>query len=533
MVDEDRYLASLMQRHHIAQDIYLYTYICTVVGNNDLEYNYFIDEQGNEYPNIDSSEDLLDNYPYVCAGHLTVEDAYEIYHFEEVDDFQEVLDSYAEENQNYMYMAFLNMAGEKQFLTFNLNKLETMANNSLIHFTEENIETYINNVNNNVYSIDELKFLQFNLLKNSNDVVKLLKLIRSKLNGNEKDIQQTEKEELKKEKGKESKKKREYINNTGIINVNKMVNDIKKTIIAQDDPIRKLVVEMTRLNMNDNKNQGILLSGSPYVGRTELLRLVSEKLDRPFLIIDSTKLPVTGGKTIEQYLWELYKKCDGDLRKVENAIVYFEEIDNKSFRLKDDIYGTRILNQYLNFLDGTTYSVSENTDNKDKIKINTSNMTSVFGGEFTDVFSSSKQIGFKMQEDNYNNIPPMNEFVKKGMMTYEFMSRLPVIIRMNDLNAKDLKEILKISDKSPIKNQIETFNNLGVKLNFTENAYNYIAENAYKIKQGALGLKNIVSNVTYQPFDLILSNMGKIEEITIEKETIDNNKKYKVKYKTR
>ena len=117
------------------------------------------------------------------------------------------------------------------------------------------------------------------------------------------------------------------------------------------------------------------------------------------------------------------------------------------------------------------------------------------------------------------------------MMTDEFMGRMPIIIRMNDLSVNSMKDILKKSRKSPIKVQKEKFKKVGVKLKFTDKALESIARKAKEQKTGARGLSGIVSNVTYKPFDDCITYRDKYDTVTITDKTIEDNSDYKIKQK--
>ena len=265
------------------------------------------------------------------------------------------------------------------------------------------------------------------------------------------------------------------------------------------------------------------------------MELISEYIDRPFLKVDTTQLTVPGyvGKDIEEVLWDLYIKCNRNLDKVENAIIYFDEIDKKGSSKKSDVSGQGVLNVLLPFIEGSTYDAYPDSKKTEvKVKINTANMTVILGGAFTDVYKNLKvenEIGFgrkQSSEDMYREAET-KDFVEYGQMTNEFMGRV-VVVKLNDLSIEDLKRVLLESDQSAIKIQEEIFNKLGVKIKFTDDYINAVAKKAHDKKTGARGLAGIVDQSTWRAFDEVCSNVGTYKQVTFTEKVLEDNKQYKL-----
>ena len=312
--------------------------------------------------------------------------------------------------------------------------------------------------------------------------------------------------------------------------------DITKTLISQDEPARRVIVEISRLNDMRKKNYGILLTGSSGVGKTLLMSLIAKNIDKPLLTIDSTQLTMPGyvGKNIEQYLWELYEKCDKNIDKAEHSIIFFDEIDKKGSSDKSDVAGQGVLNTLLKFLDGETYTASKNPQsqtNSTTININTENMIIVCGGAFLDVYKNkdkNSSIGFTKNEQDKEENPTIEDFITSGQMPKEFMGRLPVIIKLNDLDIEGLKKILLESIDSPLKIQEEVFKDHGVKLSTKQGYIKRVAEKAISYGTGARALNKIITDSTWNAYYDVCCNNGSIEEVVLTEETVDNPKSYQL-----
>lgn len=398
------------------------------------------------------------------------------------------------------------------------------------------------------YSLDELKEEMESLTPQLDDLHSLYETI-------ELQIETMTNEEMKKnatEKGdvskdvslnlenviKEDEQKSRY-ELEGWIDVEKIFNKITKTLINQDEPTRRMLIELARMELKGHRKNGILLTGNSGVGKTKLMSLVAKYLNRPVLIIDSTQITAPGyvGRDIENYLWDLYIMCDRDLRKTENAIIYFDEIDKKGSEKKSDVSGKAVLNLLLKFMDGSEYIACENSQSSrenNTVRINTKNMRIVVGGAFGDVYLDKKnnEIGFLTPEKAAVNKkklePTVKDFVEKAMMTNEFMGRSPIIIHMNPLDEEAIKKIILNSDESLLLEEKKTFKNIGTELEVTEGYIDAIAKKAYELQTGARGIDAMIENTTWKPFDIVYTNIGEYEKVILDEKTVEDSDEFQL-----
>ena len=314
--------------------------------------------------------------------------------------------------------------------------------------------------------------------------------------------------------------------------IEKIFNYVKGNVVGQDDAVYRLIVEIARAYDSGREKDGILITGDSGVGKTLALTSLAECLNKPILIVDSTQLTMPGyvGKNIEEYLYDLYVKCGGNIDLAENAIIYFDEIDKKGSSQKSDVSGQGVLNVLLKFLDGTTYDASSSQkDPKNVVKISTNNMLVIAGGAFRDVYKkdNSGLIGFGNERPVTDVEPSCDDFITKGMMTKEFMGRFPIVVHFKDLDKQDLFDILTTSNKSPLKREEKTFDKVGVRLRVTPAYLEAVTDGALKLKTGARGLKRIVSDTTWRPYAKIKSD-DSYEEVVLDADTVSNNKVYQL-----
>ena len=350
------------------------------------------------------------------------------------------------------------------------------------------------------------------------------------------------KDDKKKEGISEDKKDDEICIFTDRIDLIKILNAIKKTLIAQDDPARMVITEIARKEQEPKlKERGILLTGQTGVGKTKLMSLIAKNLDRPFYKIDATKLTVPGyvGTDIEEELWKLYVNCGKDLNKAEHAIIFIDEIDKKGSDKNSDISGKGVLNTLLPFFEGTEYDACESVKTStQKVKINTSNMTIILGGAFQSMYDNlkgKKEIGFKLespneQEKNVEEKKAETEDFEKAGIPKEFVGRIDVI-KLNDMDVNSIKRVIKESDESALHMQEKIFKQLGVKLTSSEEFLNKIASEAVRRKTGARGLNTVIEAATREAYFDVYTKPDEYSEVILTEETAEDPKKYILKPK--
>lgn len=304
---------------------------------------------------------------------------------------------------------------------------------------------------------------------------------------------------------------------------------LDKNLLFQNNSKDKLINTLYNNCISKSNKSNIIIYGPTGVGKTEMLRSLSNSSCKPVLY---TKYAPDLIEDVEEYLNELLRGVHyASLSKDDknSPIIIIDDFD-KDF---DYVKSMHVLDALAKFVKNGKRFVPYESGSRQGLIFDSENITFIICGNFEYV-KSEKNIPLEFFSNNGVNYSDISASLNKKELidsygfSKEILDSFKVHIGFEPLTFSKAKKILVNSNNSPFNIYRRQLKEQGISVNISDETIDLICKKVYSKKNNIKNIDTVVSDI----FKHIIVDSISIEEpaeVTIDGQTIADHKKYSIK----
>lgn len=331
--------------------------------------------------------------------------------------------------------------------------------------------------------------------------------------------------------------------------IDDLIDEMENRIVNNDDTIEDIcttvVSNLTAEFPEDTEN--ILSIGPTGTGKSQTFKDLSDILTIPVVFCDSTQLSAAGyvGKSVEDFLKDLYFQANKNVKLANKSIFVLDEIDKLKLSQLDMKEAAQ--DSLLKVVEGHQFQVDLDRLATSSVSIDTTGMTVVGAGAFSDIFEKRKAgkdgshvIGFRVadkavpQEIDYsdiNRIVTPQELKDYGFKA-EFIPRFTNIFQYQELTEEGFRNMILNSRNSPLLRRIARYaKQYNCEVLYDDSFIEALIAEAIARKEGGRSLR-VMTAKTFKKADREMmkpKNKALKKTIKVTDKTIKNPRDYEIK----